>query len=596
MLWSVYKSSFAFGWAYWRRWPGALATVLTTRIGSTLIDVTIPLAAGRLVEAVTQTPDAGAKPAIYALAAFLGLGVCFQVVRYLHVRLWNRLAANALREIVHDGFATVQRFSADWHANAFAGATVRKITRGMWAFDSFGDTLAFGLVPALVVALGVTTLFAWHWPVLGLVVGIGVAIFVTVSVWLSVGWVAPAAQIAQESDSRIGGYLADTIGANAVVKAFGAEDREEKYFREIADTWRKRSLLAWNRGVDTGLIQSAILWLLQGALLGCGVWLWFRGRASAGDMAYLVSTQFLINGYLRDVGQQVRNLQKSINEMEDVVAFRATQSEVRDHADARPLEVSRGEIVFDNVTFRYAGQPAPLFARLDLSIRPGERVGLVGHSGSGKSTFVKLVQRLYNLESGRILIDGQDIAQVTQQSLRHAIGLVPQEPILFHRSLSENIAYGRPDAHYEQIEKSAELAHADEFIDRLPLRYDTLVGERGIKLSGGERQRVAIARAILASTPILILDEATSSLDSISEAYIRAALDRLTKGHTTIVIAHRLSTVKQMDRILVFDRGRIVEQGSHAQLMARDDGHYRRLFQVQTEDLDPKREEDRIPP
>jgi ATP-binding cassette, subfamily B, bacterial len=587
LSWNIYKAAFAFAWEYWRRWPLTLATVLATRIGSTLIDVTVPLAAGRMVEATTNAPSAGARPALYALAAFLGLSALFQSTRYFHVRLWNGLAANVLREIVYDGFATVQRFSADWHANAFAGATVRKITRGMWAFDSFGDTLTFGLIPALVVALGVTTLFAWHWPILGLVVGTGVAIFVSVSVTLSVGWVAPAAQIAQESDSRIGGYLADTIGANAIVKAFAAEGREEKHFREIADTWRKRSLLAWNRGIDTGLIQSGILWLLQGALLGCGLWLWSQGRATAGNMAYLVATQFLINGYLRDVGQHVRNLQKSINEMEDVVAFRAMEADVRDLSDAKPLAVSRGEIVFDNVTFRYAGQPAPLFKDLTITIRPGERVGLVGHSGSGKSTFVKLVQRLYNLESGRILIDGQDIAHVTQQSLRHAIGLVPQEPILFHRSLAENIAYGQPGAHYDQIAKSAELAHANEFIDRLPLRYDTLVGERGIKLSGGERQRVAIARAILASTPILILDEATSSLDSVSEAYIRDALDRLTKGHTTIVIAHRLSTVKQMDRILVFDHGRIVEQGSHAQLIARDDGHYRHLFQVQTAEFNP---------
>ena len=585
MLWSVYSSAFRFAWDYWKHWPWALAAVFATRIGSTLIDVTVPIAAGKLVEAAAKTPAAGTQPALLALTSFLLLAALVPLIRYVHLRLWNRLASHALRQIVYDGFAAVQRFSADWHANAFAGATVRKITRGMWAFDSFGDTLMFGLIPALVVAFGVTLLFALRWPVLGLVVGIGIAIFICASVWLSVGWVAPAARSAQESDSRIGGYLADTIGANAVVKAFGAEAREQGTFADIADTWRSRSLLSWNRSVDTGLIQSTILWLLQGALLGCGVWLWFNGRASAGDMAYLVATQFMINGYLRDVGQHVRNLQKSVNEMEDVVAFRATQSQVRDHAEATDLKVPRGGIEFDNVTFRYAGQVAPLYNDLSVTIRPGERIGLVGHSGSGKSTFVKLIQRLYNLDGGRILIDGQDIAQVTQESLRQAIGLVPQEAVLFHRSLAENISYGRPDADYQQIEKSAELAHAREFIDRLPLRYDTLVGERGIKLSGGERQRVAIARAILAGTPILILDEATSSLDSVSEALIRDALDRLTKGRTTLVIAHRLSTVQRLDRILVFDHGRIVEQGTHAELIARPGGQYRRLFEVQTGDV-----------
>lgn len=581
MFWSIYSSAFRFAWDYWQRWPWALAAVFATRIGSTLVDVTVPIAAGRLVEAAAKAPGEGIQTAVYALTLFLLLAALVPLIRYIHLRLWNRLASHVLRQIVYDGFASVQRFSADWHANAFAGATVRKITRGMWAFDSFGDTLMFGLIPALVVAFGVTIIFAWRWPVLGLVVGTGVTIFICVSVWLSVGWVAPAARNAQESDSRIGGYLADTIGANAVVKAFGAEAREQGAFAEIADTWRSRSLLAWNRSVDTGLIQSTILWLLQGALLGCGLWLWFNGRATAGDIAYLVATQLMINGYLRDVGQHVRNLQKSVNEMEDVVNFRATLSDVRDHADAKTLKVLSGGIEFNNVTFRYAGQREPLYSGLSITIRPGERVGLVGHSGSGKSTFVKLIQRLYNLDAGRIFIDGQDIAHVTQESLRQAIGLVPQEAALFHRSLAENISYGRPDADFDQIEKSAELAHANEFIDRLPLRYETLVGERGIKLSGGERQRVAIARAILAGTPILILDEATSSLDSVSEALIRDALDRLTQGRTTLVIAHRLSTVQRLDRILVFDHGRIVEQGTHAELIRKPDGQYRRLFEVQ---------------
>ncbi len=252
---------------------------------------------------------------------------------------------------------------------------------------------------------------------------------------------------------------------------------------------------------------------------------------------------------------------------------------------AAQLNVLAGRIEIENVTFRYDAQAENLYDKLTVHIRAGERVGLVGQSGSGKSTFVKLIQRLYDLNGGRILIDGQDVANVTQESLRKAIGLVPQEAVLFHRSLAENISYGRPNADAAQIEKSAELAHADEFIDRLPLRYETLVGERGIKLSGGERQRVAIARAILAGTPILILDEATSSLDSISESLIRDALDRLTKGRTTLVIAHRLSTVQRLDRILVFDHGRIVEQGTHAELIGKTDGVYRRLFEVQSEGL-----------
>lgn len=585
MLWNFYSAPFRFAWSYWRRWPWILGTLFFTRIGSTLIDISVPIAAGRLVEAVAQPAPGNLQAAVAALALMLGLSAGFQMVRYLNSRLWTWLAGQVLRQVVADGFAAVQRFSSDWHANSFAGATVRKITRGMWAFDSFGDTLMYNLLPALLVALGVTVLFAWRWPVLGLVVGVGIVIFLVLSVWLSVGWVAPAAQRAQEADSRIGGYLADTIGANAVVKTFAAEEREQAGFGRIADRWKERSMLAWNRSLDTGLVQSGSLWLLQAALLGCGLWLWRQGRASAGDMAYLVSTQFVINGYLRDVGQHVRNLQKSINEMSDVITFTTLRTEVGDLPGARALTVKRGHIRFEAVTFRYAAQTEPLYRNMDVDIRPGERVGLVGHSGSGKSTFVKLIQRLYNLDEGRILIDDQDIAHVTQNSLRGAISLVPQEPILFHRSLAENIAYGKPGASEQEIEAAARLAHAHEFIDNLPLRYATLVGERGIKLSSGERQRVAIARAILANAPILILDEATASLDSVSEALIRDALETLTAGRTTLVIAHRLSTVQRLDRILVFDHGHIVEQGSHADLLAREDGQYRRLCEAQTTDF-----------
>jgi ATP-binding cassette subfamily B protein len=219
---------------------------------------------------------------------------------------------------------------------------------------------------------------------------------------------------------------------------------------------------------------------------------------------------------------------------------------------------------------------------LSLRIAPGERIGLVGHSGSGKTTFVKLIQRLYEVTEGRIVIDGQNVAHATQASLRSQIAIVQQEPILFHRSLAENIAYARPEASQAQIERAARLANAHEFIARLPRGYQTLVGERGVKLSGGERQRAALARAFLADAPILILDEATSSLDSESEALIQEAMDRLMSGRTSIVIAHRLSTVRAMNRILVFEHGRIVEEGSHETLLCRSHGQYRRLFERQS--------------
>ncbi len=237
------------------------------------------------------------------------------------------------------------------------------------------------------------------------------------------------------------------------------------------------------------------------------------------------------------------------------------------------------------MTFRYGPRSAPLYSDFSLRIAPGERIGLVGHSGSGKTSFIKLIQRLYDIDGGRILIDGQDIAKVTQESLRNHIAIVQQEPVLFHRSLADNIAYARPEATRDEIIRAATLASAHGFISELPEGYDTLVGERGVKLSGGERQRVAIARAFLANAPILILDEATSSLDSESELLIQQAMERLMVGRTTIVVAHRLSTVRSLDRLLVLDRGRVIEEGDHDALIRIEGGVYRRLFERQALEL-----------
>jgi ATP-binding cassette subfamily B protein len=266
------------------------------------------------------------------------------------------------------------------------------------------------------------------------------------------------------------------------------------------------------------------------------------------------------------------------------VAIHHERPGIEDRPGVKPFAIMKGGINFEHVDFQYGQHANPLYRDLDVTIEPGERVGLVGYSGSGKTTFVKLIQRLYDVTGGRVAIDGTDIRDVAQASLRSQIAIVQQEPILFHRSLAENIAYAHPGASRGQIEQAAEQANAHEFITSLPKGYETLVGERGIKLSGGERQRVAIARAFLAEAPILILDEATSSLDSESEVLIQQAMERLMTGRTTLVIAHRLSTVRALDRLLVFDKGRIVEEGTHAQLI-RTGGIYHRLFQRQALEL-----------
>ncbi|MGI9420333.1 MAG: ABC transporter ATP-binding protein, partial [Geminicoccaceae bacterium] len=439
----------------------------------------------------------------------------------------------------------------------------------------------FHLIPSAAVVLGVLVAMTFRWPEMAALFAIGCALYCWVSIHLTMAYFAPKRREAVEYDTKLGGALADSITCNALVKASGAEDREDDRLEGVLERWYRTHIRCWRAAIDTSVAQMATMLIVQAVLLGVALWLWKEGRASTGDVAYVLTSFMLVNGYLRDVGQHIREAQHAVNDLEDIVEYAMTEPDVVDRPGAGGLDVRQGDIRFDGVRFCYPRSGEPVFENFDLAIKPGEKVALVGHSGSGKSTFVKLLQRLYDLDGGRILIDGQDIAGVSQAGLRTNLALVPQDPVLFHRSLAENIAYGRPDADLKAIRAAARMAEADGFIQELADGYDTLVGERGVKLSGGERQRVAIARAILADLPILILDEATSSLDSISELAIQRALDRLMEGRTTLVIAHRLSTVRQVDRILVFDRGRIVEEGTHDALLQVAGGQYRRLFETQ---------------
>jgi ATP-binding cassette subfamily B protein len=580
MKFNSYRDTFLFAARYWLLSPRLFSLMIVARIASNLVDIFVPLASGALVD--TLASGAGdLNAALRALAHLIGLVVAFHALRTIVAWALIYVSSRAMEALVRDAFARVQRFSSDWHANSSAGATVRKITRGMWSFDQLSDTLLFGIFPAAVVVIGATTLLVSRWPLLGGVVAIGIAIYLSISVSLSIYWIAPAGQAQQLLDSALGARLADSLTGNQVVKDFAAEGREDAAFAGLTREWRQAARLNWNRDNATGFLQSLTLIAMQAALLGSGLFLWSRGGLSTGDVVSVIGFQGLLNAYLRDFGQHVRNVQKAVNEMEDVVGFDSRAPDIVEAPNARSLRVAAGKIVFAEVSFSYPTSQRPLYEKLNLTIRAGERVGLVGASGAGKTTLVKLLQRYYDLDSGRILVDGQDIAHVTLASLRRAIGVVAQEPMLFHRPLGENIAFGRPEGRPSEIEQAARRAHADVFIDRLSGGYGTLVGERGVKLSGGERQRVAIARAILANSPILVLDEATSSLDSVSEHHIRAAIEELSYGRTTLVVAHRLSTVRQLDRILVFAHGRIIEDGPHKELLSLQNGIYRRLFETQ---------------
>jgi len=565
----------AFVIAQWMRRPRLLVATLVFLFFAVGLDLMLPKAAGGLIDAVSKD-NAHPAHAWRAWAIFVGVFLGYAVSRNIQLRFWNPFAARNMEEMINDAFARVQSFSSDWHADAFAGATVRKVSRAMWGYDQASDAVTLVLGPAFFVLFGLSLMMFLRWPVVGLFSGLMVVLYVTSNVLLTTMYVRPANLRSNALDSHIGASLADAISSNPTVKAFGAEAREESRFAGVMLAWRKAALITWNRFINVWLIQNLMMVVLQAGLTGLLVRLWSEGKASAGDVGFAISAFMLMNGYLKNVGEQIRMLQKSLDDTEDVAGFMQQAPAVADREGAAEFRPGDGHVVFDHVTFAYANAAEPTYRDFSLGVSPGERVALVGPTGAGKSTFVKLIQRLYDLQAGRIVIDGQDISAVTQGSLRRAIAVVPQDPALFHRSIGENIAYGRPGATADEIVAAAKRARAHDFIARLPKGYDTLVGERGVKLSGGERQRVAIARAFLADASILVLDEATSSLDVETEVQVQAATEALMAGRTTIVIAHRLSTIRSADRILVFQDGRIVEEGRHGDLVARG-GAYARL-------------------
>lgn len=564
---------FAFTFRLWMRQLGKVAVILALVLISTAADIAVPVVTGRLVDAI-----AGAKAPWQAFGALLGFGILSVAAKILSYFFIIDLTIPTMRTAEAEAFAHVQRLPSDWHANAFAGSTVRKITRGAWALDDMADLLMLALLPSALILLGtIGTLTAFRWEV-GLVAGLGALVFLGLSTSLTLFWVAPAARLANAQDSQVSGALADAITSNGVVRAHAGELREDARLERVLAKWAHRTRRTWRRGTWAGLSQDMAIWGLRAAVLGGALIAYTRAMADAGEIAFVVSALGMLDGYLRQMGNHVRGLQKAVNDAEELVELMATS---RERSVAKlpqtTLPPLAAALAFNRVKYGYAGAATPLFTDLDVTITAGQKVGLVGRSGSGKTTFIKLIQRIHEIDDGTITLGGVDIARVPLHILRHHIAIVPQEPVLFHRSLAENIAYARPSASMQEVRNAAARAGAAEFIARLPKGFGTKVGERGVKLSGGERQRVAIARAFLSNAPVLVMDEATSSLDSEAEAQVAQAAERLMEGRTTLVIAHRLATVERMDRILVFDRGQIVEDGTPADLMARKEGLYHAL-------------------
>jgi ATP-binding cassette subfamily B protein len=429
----------------------------------------------------------------------------------------------------------------------------------------------------LIIVIAAVLLANTHW-VFSVALIIWVILFLTVF-FKNMQTVRNLSSATAESDAKIWGKIVDYLGNILSVKYFASHQYEATTLAKVQDEYNGRVYLKRQFLTEfyffLGLAFSIYI-------IGCMaflIYLYGNHLITPGDFVFVFSINYKIIDQLFTATHSLRDFVTHWGTVDQALTILDTVPEIQDKPDATVLKLTWGEIIFDKVKFNYKNTES-LFQNKSVTIAPGQKIGLVGYSGSGKSSFVNLILRLYDVEQGAVLIDGQDIRDVTQDSLRRAIGMIPQDPSLFHRSLMENIRYGRIDATDKETIDAAKYAHAHEFISKLPQGYDSLVGERGVKLSGGERQRIAIARVFLKNASILILDEATSQLDSVTESHIQESLWKLMQGKTTIVIAHRLSTLLRMDRILVFNRGKIVEDGTHPELLAQN-GLYKTLWDAQ---------------
>jgi ATP-binding cassette subfamily B protein len=558
-----------------------LAMTLFEAIAATC-GILLPFALSRIITRVT-TGQGPREAVLTDLAWPLGLfaALCLGELvagRIAGVMQWS-MAPRQRQHVARSLFYYLQGHSHRFLTDSFAGSLAHRVAEVAQAVNQVLFALITEFWPITITLVIANALLIAANPLLGGFTILWSLGFVVMSL-VSARTVQPLAQAASSARSQTAGQIVDAVSNHATVRLFAGLEHEAsrldyRYVDELDVVLRA------NRAMErVRLMQFIASAILKVGVLVLAVVLWSRGMIAVGQFVMAVSLALLIISEARNLSRRFLDVFEHIGNIGSGVKAILRPHELPDHADSRPLSVARGTISFAAVHFRYT-DGVEVFNDLSISIAAGQRVGLVGLSGSGKSTFVSLLLRLYDPQSGAISIDGHDLRSLTQDSLRSQIGMIPQDPTLFHRSLRENIRYGRPDASDAEVEEAARRAHADEFILRIPGGSDALVGERGVKLSGGQRQRIAIARVILKDAPVLILDEATSSLDSLTELAIQETLDVVMAGKTVIVIAHRLSTISHLDRILVFSEGGIVEDGSHAELLARR-GSYHALWNRQS--------------
>lgn len=568
---------------YWEQAVRYKRTVFATIFSVTVVaflQAVIPLYFKRFIDLIAGSAPVTAHISEFILILFIIAGL--ELIQWSFRRISDfsvsYFASHIMADLTDMCFAYLHKHSFTFFDNSFGGSLVKKVKWFANAFETIADRIIFDIMP-LVLSIGfIVIILAQRNIWLGLGVIVWAIIFIGINTVFS-NWKLEYDIKRNEAETHATGLLADTITNHSVLRLFNGYARESRRFEEENAGVQRLRIFTWNLNNIFEAIQGFLAIILEIGIMMYAVFLWRRGVLTIGDF-FLIQT-YLVNiiMHIWDFGRILRNVYERLSDAEEMTVILTTPHEIKDVPSAKELVVQHGEIVFDRVDFLYH-QTRKVLDGFSLTIRAHEHVALIGSSGAGKTTIVKALLRMHDLDGGKIKIDGQNIAHVTQESLWRAISLVPQDPTLFHRSLMENIRYGRPEASDEEVIEASKKARCHDFISDFPEGYNTYVGERGVKLSGGERQRVAIARAILRNSPILVFDEATSSLDSESEIQIQEALTNLMHEKTVVVIAHRLSTIRKMDRIIVIENGKVVDDGSHDELMHKE-GIYKKLWSIQ---------------
>lgn len=575
---SIDKLTVRHFWAVSARHKWELVLAMLVPVSNLGISVGVPYFIGRILGTLTQPHDS-IKNYVIGLVA---VSLASVVLNYVSFKNLFSLQPKVMTELQEEALVALMRRGTSFHNSRVSGKLVSDAIDYAQSYLQLCNAFIIDIISFLAIVLLGVVLVGLHSWLIGLILLLMAAMAIGSGIWFRQR-MAPRRKIRKEAGKVVTAHISDTIVNNLTVKTFGNEAYELSRHRSLARTLEKVRSDDWYLVATDGSYRNLALLLFQIAFVLIAVYQIRHNPALLGTSIFAFSYTITISNRLFQVGTMARAIEDSLMLASPITEMLQELPEVQDTPGARELAVTKGAINYNAVSFHYADASAHqhVFKNLDLHIKPGEKVGLVGPSGGGKSTLTRLLLRFEDIQDGSITIDGQDIAKITQTSLRHHIAYVPQEPLLFHRTIAENIAYGNLDADMSAIRNAAKQAYADGFITTLPKGYDTLVGERGVKLSGGQRQRIAIARAILKDAPILVLDEATAALDSESEVVIQKALDKLMEKRTTIVIAHRLSTIQRMDRIVVMSDGKIVEQGSHKELLEQNN-LYARLWARQS--------------